>query len=123
MLFWTITIVVFRLVVQSRGINVELSSTFGRQSLVQSNLRTTTNDSNSHSVSEDMSLCLNTTDFLDAFLPIPPEGPLHPRSEGLTFDGVLGFASERDLAERWVSFSILTSRRCIAQLIGLFSAT
>ncbi len=59
---------------------------------------------------EDMSYCMHSSDFLEAFFPLPsptedkPE-PLErkPKPLGIDFDGVVGFTSERDLAERWVS--------------------
>ncbi|TFK84021.1 hypothetical protein K466DRAFT_239100 [Polyporus arcularius HHB13444] len=47
-------------------------------------------------------VCLRPSDFLNAFLPLPPEGPTRPKPSGVNFDNVTGFKTAKDLAERWV---------------------
>ncbi|KAI0688433.1 hypothetical protein C8T65DRAFT_746599 [Cerioporus squamosus] len=53
--------------------------------------------------SVDMFYCLQSSDFLNAFLPLPPDSRRRPKPTGISFNGVVGFTSERDLAERWVA--------------------
>ncbi|KAI0696575.1 hypothetical protein C8T65DRAFT_832771 [Cerioporus squamosus] len=50
-----------------------------------------------------MLYCLPSSDFLEAFLPLPPESHRKPKPARITFDAVVGFTSEKDLAERWVA--------------------
>ena len=69
--------------------------------------------------SADMSYCLSTSDFLEEFFPIPeniealqkaaklPKGAKACKLKGINFNDVKGFTSERDLAERWVSGSVV----------------
>ena len=68
-----------------------------------------------------MSYCLSTSDFLEEFFPIPeniealqkaaklPKGANACKPKGINFDDIKGFTSERDLAERWVSGSVVLS--------------
>ena len=73
----------------------------------------------------DMSYCLSTSDFLKKFFPIPkddeappkdatlpkgaklPKGARPCKPKGINFNDVKGYTLERDLAERWVSGSVV----------------
>ena len=79
----------------------------------------TTRLSDLNEESADMSYCLSTSDFLEEFFPIPeniealqkadklPKGAKACKPKGINFKDVKGFTSERDLAERWVSGSVV----------------
>ncbi|RDX41011.1 hypothetical protein OH76DRAFT_257455 [Lentinus brumalis] len=63
--------------------------------------------------------CLQSSDFLEAFLPLPPESQRKPKPPRIDFEDVAGFISERDLAERWVAIVNKNKSLCRGYVVCL----